>query len=129
MPLVRISLPATAARWSRSRISEAVHRALVEAVGIPPDDRFQVISAHAAEDLIFDPSYLGVSRSVSFMVVEITLRRGRSPAQKRALYRAIVNNVHAATGARVEDIMIVLHENDPADWSFGAGVAQYAPAE
>jgi hypothetical protein len=35
----------------------------------------------------------------------------------------------SATGlVRKEDLLIVLHENDSADWSFGAGVAQYVEA-
>jgi 4-oxalocrotonate tautomerase len=127
MPLVRISVSEKRDAAERAKISGAVHRALVETIGIPPDDLFHVITAHAPGDLIFDRSYLGVSRSSGFIVVEITLRRGRSPELKRALYRAIAHDVQAATGTRVEDVMIVLSENDPADWSFGAGIAQYAP--
>ena len=36
----------------------------------------------------------------------------------------------SATGlVRAEDLLIVLHENDTADWSFGNGVAQYVERE
>jgi hypothetical protein len=36
----------------------------------------------------------------------------------------------SATGlVRREDLLIVLHENDTADWSFGNGVAQYVERE
>jgi hypothetical protein len=36
----------------------------------------------------------------------------------------------SATGlVRAEDLLIVLHENDTADWSFGNGVAQYLKRE
>jgi phenylpyruvate tautomerase PptA (4-oxalocrotonate tautomerase family) len=129
MPLVRISVPERGDSAYRRAISDAVHRALVDAIGIPPADRFHVITAHAPQDLIFDPSYLEVARSPGFVVVDITFRRGRPPEKKRALYRAVAANVHAATGTRVEDVMIVLHENDPVDWSFGAGIAQYAPTD
>jgi hypothetical protein len=35
-----------------------------------------------------------------------------------------------ATGlVRAEDVLIVLHENETADWSFGNGVAQYVETE
>jgi len=70
-----------------------------------------------------------VTRTPSFLAVHITLRRGRAPEKKRALYRAIADNVNAATGTRAEDVMVVLSENDPIDWSFGGGIAQYAPAD
>ena len=129
MPLVRIDVPAHRDNSYRRNVSDAVHRALVDVIGVPPADRFQVIAAHAAEHLIFDPSYLEVARTTDFLAVHITLRRGRAPEKKRALYRAIADNVSAATGTRVEDVMVVLSENDAIDWSFGGGVAQYAPAD
>ena len=126
MPLVQIAVPASGDAAYRRKISDAIHRAMVETIGIPPADRFHVITAHAAGDLIYDPTYLDVSRSAGFLSIHITLRRGRLPAKKRALYRAIADNVREATGTRVEDVMIVLCENDAVDWSFGGGVAQYA---
>jgi phenylpyruvate tautomerase PptA (4-oxalocrotonate tautomerase family) len=59
------------------------------------------------------------------MFVEITLRRGRGVVQKQALYREIAERMSATGLVRPEDLLIVLHENDTADWSFGNGVAQY----
>jgi phenylpyruvate tautomerase PptA (4-oxalocrotonate tautomerase family) len=129
MPLVRIAVPANRDASYRRKVSDAVHKALVDAIGIPPADRFHIVTAHNPEDLIFDPSYLDVARTPGFLAVHITLRRGRAPEKKRALYRAIADNVNAATGTRVEDVMVVLSENDAIDWSFGGGVAQYAPAD
>jgi 4-oxalocrotonate tautomerase len=129
MPLVRISVPANREAGYRRNVSDAVHQALVDVIGIPPADRFHIITAHDPDDLIFDPAYLGVTRTAGFLAVEITLRRGRAPEKKRALYRAIADNVRAATGTRLEDVMVVLSENEPIDWSFGGGIAQYAPAD
>jgi hypothetical protein len=45
--------------------------------------------------------------------------------QKQALYREIAERMSATGLVRPEDLLIVLHENDMADWSFGNGVAQY----
>ncbi len=58
------------------------------------------------------------------MIVHITFRRGRSDAQKRALYRTIAAKAAQSAGVRAADIMVVLTENDRIDWSFGDGVAQ-----
>lgn len=129
MPLVRIAVPANRDASYRRNVSDAVHQALVDVIGIPPADRFHIITAHDGEELIFDPGYLDVTRTAGFLAVHITLRRGRAPEKKRALYREIAGNVSAATGTRVEDVMVVLSENDPIDWSFGGGIAQYAPAD
>ena len=127
MPLVRIAVPAdTTPAWRRT-VADGVHRALVDTVDVPIDDRFQLIEPRADEERIVDPNYLGVARSDRAVIVSITFRRGRSEAKKRALHRAVADNLAAAPGIRREDVMIVLTENDSVDWSFGAGVAQYAP--
>jgi phenylpyruvate tautomerase PptA (4-oxalocrotonate tautomerase family) len=126
MPLVRIDIPASRDAAYGRKVSDAVHRSLVEVIGIPPADRFHVIASHAPESLVYDASFLDVQRSPDFIVVHITLRAGRTPEKKRALYAAIARNVHEATGTRVEDVMVVLGENQAIDWSFGGGVAQYS---
>jgi 4-oxalocrotonate tautomerase len=126
MPFVEIFVPDRCPALERRSLADAVHAALIEALGIPRDDRFQVIRGLGADDWIFDPSYLGLARTPNPLVVRVTLRRGRSAAKKRALYRAIADNAARAAGVRVEDVFVVLHENDAADWSFGGGLAQYA---
>jgi phenylpyruvate tautomerase PptA (4-oxalocrotonate tautomerase family) len=128
MPLVRISVLRGRPAEQRRRLGNAVHAALVEAVGVPALDRFQVISEHAAEDLVYDPSYLGVRRTDGIVIVQITFSSGRSLEQKRSLYRTIAENL-AREGVRPEDVWINLVEVPRENWSFGNGVASYAPAE
>lgn len=123
MPLVRLDLPQTLADQARP-IADAVHNALVSAIGIPADDRFQVIALHAPEHLIIDAHYLGIPRSGKALIVQIYLRKGRSVELKKALYAAIAANL-TALGLRAEDVLVSLSENDLPDWSFGLGLAQY----
>jgi phenylpyruvate tautomerase PptA (4-oxalocrotonate tautomerase family) len=61
-----------------------------------------------------------MARSDKALVVEITLRRGRSDAMKRSLYQHIADNL-TALGHRNDDIFIFMHENDYSDWSVGQG--------
>jgi 4-oxalocrotonate tautomerase len=125
LPLVTLSLEAGRTREEKDRLADAVYEALRAAAGIPENDRFVAVREHARGDLIADPGYLGVKRSGHPMFVEITLRRGRGVVQKQALYREIAERMSATGLVRPEDLLIVLHENDTADWSFGNGVAQY----
>jgi len=127
MPLVEIYVSENRPPEQRRKLADALHRAVVESVGIPENDRFQIVRALASGEYLADPSYAGQQRSPDFLVVRITLRGGRSPEKKRALYRAIADRAVQAVGIRSDDVLIVLHENDSIDWSFGAGVAQYAP--
>ena len=92
MPFVRIFLrPGTTPEY-RQALGDGVHRALVESIAIPPDDRFLVISEHAGSDLTFDPQYLGVQRSDGFVLVQITLSVGRKPQQKRKFFQRLAQN-------------------------------------
>ncbi|WP_042370670.1 tautomerase family protein [Streptacidiphilus neutrinimicus] len=122
MPLVRIDLADTRPPHTRRGIADGVHQALVAAVGIPAGDRFQMVTAHPAEDLLFDRAYLGIERR-DVVYVQITLVAGRSRAIKVELFRRIAENL-AAVGVRPEDVHVTLTENTVEDWSVGNGEAQ-----
>jgi 4-oxalocrotonate tautomerase len=128
MPLVRISLVKGKPELYRRQGGDAVHRALVETIGVPPLDRFQILTEHEPGDLVYDSNYLGIARSSDLVIVQITLSAGRSLAQKRALYGRIAANLATAVGLRPEDAWINLVEVAKENWSFGNGVASYAPS-
>lgn len=129
MPLITLSLEAGHTREQKRQLADAIYEALRAGIQIPENDRFVAIREHAAGDLVADPGYLEVARTGHPVFVEITLRRGRPTEKKQALYREIARRMSATGLARVEDILIVLRENETADWSFGNGVAQYVEAE
>ena len=58
MPLVRIDLMRGKSEAQRLAIADAVHEALVS-IGVPEDDRFQIIGEHDPANFIFARSYLG----------------------------------------------------------------------
>jgi 4-oxalocrotonate tautomerase len=122
MPLVRIDLSETRSPDVRSAIADGVHEALVAAIGIPPGDRFQFVTPHAPEELIFDRSYLGIERR-DIVYIQITLVEGRPFELKLDLYRRITANLVAA-GVRAQDVFITLTENNLQNWSVGNGEAQ-----
>jgi len=126
MPLVRIDLRKGKDAAYRQAIGRVVYEALVS-VGVPVNDRFQVISEHEADDFLFDPGYLGIARTDDLVIIQITWNEGRNLDQKRALYKAIADGLHTAVGLRREDVFINLVEVKKENWSFGNGEAQYAP--
>ena len=128
MPLVRISLVKGRPAALRRSIGDAVHRALVETVDVPARDRFQLLTEHEPGDLVYDSEYLGIARSDNIVIIQITLSAGRSLEKKRKLYRRIAHNL-GELGVRREDVWINLVEVAKENWSFGNGVASYAPQE
>lgn len=122
MPIVRIDLSGTRSPEQRAEISAGIHRAFTRSVGIPEGDKFHIVTAHPATELIADPTYLGMDRR-DIVFIQITFVRGRSTALKQGLYRAIVSEL-SSVGVRPDDVAIVLAENGPEDYSWGNGEAQ-----
>jgi phenylpyruvate tautomerase PptA (4-oxalocrotonate tautomerase family) len=127
MPLVRIALRAGIPPADQRAIADGVHQALVETIGIPADDRFQLISEYAADQFIYDPSYLNIQRTDRLVILLITISVGLTLEQNRALYRRITERLSERPGVRAEDVFINLVEVAKENWSFGQGIAQYAP--
>ena len=125
MPLVRISLREGTSPEYRKAIADGVHRAMVEALAAPADDRFQVITEHSPAGLSYDPQYLGIKRSDRVVFIQVTLSMGRKPAQKRAFYRRTAELLAESPGVRPQDLLINLVEVAWENWSFGNGEAQY----
>jgi 4-oxalocrotonate tautomerase len=125
MPLVRISLREGKSAEYRKALGDGVHQAMVEALEVPAQDHFQVITEHSPNDLIYDPSYLGVNRGDDIVIVQITLSAGRKPPQKRKLYQRIVEILSKHPGVRPQDLMITLVETAWENWSFGNGEGHY----
>jgi len=98
---------------------------MIEAIAIPPDDRFQVITEYLPEELIYDPQYLGVHRSDHVVFVQITMSFGRKPQQKRRLFKRMAEILAQAPGLPPQDLFINLVETSWENWSFGNGEAQY----
>ena len=126
MPLVRISLLEGQPKSQHMRLGDAVHRAMVETINVPPLDRFQIITEHSAADFVFDPTYLNIARTTGLVIVQITLNSGRTLEMKKALYKRVAELLAQEAGMRKEDVLINLVEVPKENWSFGNGEAQYA---
>lgn len=125
MPLIRISLLKGKSPAHIRAISDGVHQALMVAYGAPADDRFQLIQQHDPDELIYDADYLGLHRTDDIVVINIIAGNWRDTTKKKALYKAIADNLVRSPGLRREDVMIVLSPNERDDWSFGNGLASY----
>lgn len=116
MPLVRIEVRKSRPADQREKLMEAVFQAQREALGIPEHDRQIRYTEYPPENFMVPPG-----KSENYTLVEITLFSGRSPAAKRALYRAIVSNLGKLAIA-AEDVFIVLHEVPLENWGIRGGV-------
>jgi len=125
MPLVRIAPRSGKSVAYRRAIADGIHRAMVEALAVPQQDRFQVISEHDADGLVYDPSYLGIRRDDDVVLVQITLSAGRKPTQKREFMARAAALLSDDPGLQPRNLFINLVEVAWENWSFGEGKAQY----
>lgn len=126
MPLARISLKRGKPAAYRKAILDNVYDALRETFDVPDDDRFMLLTEHDDESFLYGPHYLGIERSDDLVIIQLTVSNTRSIAQKKALYRDMVERMTRNPGLRPQDVFINLVEVTKEDWSFGNGEAQYA---
>jgi phenylpyruvate tautomerase PptA (4-oxalocrotonate tautomerase family) len=115
MPLVRPEVRKGRSATHKQALLDAVHAALVEALGIPDHDRMQRIVEHAREDVEWPPG-----SSDDFVLVEVTMFAGRSQQAKRRLYQALVRNF-GELSVGPTDVMVVLHEPPMENWAMRGG--------
>jgi len=125
MPLVRVSLRKGKPAAYRKAILDGIYQAMISTFNVPNEDRFMVINEHDEPDFSYSPTYFNIARTDDLILIQLTVSNTRGVEQKKALFRRIVDSLKESPGERPEDVFINLVEVDPANWSFGHGIAQY----
>lgn len=127
MPLAKIHVHE--GRYDEARLeglSAAIQGALVNTLGIPEDDFFQIIYQLPPDQFLHTRSFLGMKYSDDFILVELTFISGRPRETRLALLKEINRRVVAGTDISPDDLAILLYEIPGENVSFGQGVAQRA---
>lgn len=109
-----------------NRISSAVQQGLISALGIPPDDFFQIIHVLPPTQFRHTRSFLGLNYSDDLILLEITFISGRPKEKRLSLLKALNDAVVAAAKISPDDLLITLYETPGENISFGRGLAQRA---
>ena len=127
MPLAKIHVLEEQYDEARlGRVSNAVQNGLMSALGIPPQDFFQIIHVLPRSQFRHTPSFLGLNYSDDLIVLEITFISGRPKERRLGLLEALNDEVVAAAGISSDDLFIALYETAGENVSFGRGLAQRA---
>ena len=126
MPLAKLHLLERQYDEARlGKVSSAVQNGLISALGIPPEDFFQIIHVLPKSQFRHTPSFLGLKYSDDLIVLEITFISGR-PKEKRLGLLIALNDAVVAAGVSPDDLLIALYETPGENISFGRGLAQRA---
>ncbi len=129
MPFIRTAIPSDSTINYKNGVVDGIHQALVDAIGMPQDELFNLVSKYNPDEFFYDRQFNGIARSDAVVVIEITMRRGRSDAMKRDLYAKITENLFKNAEISPKDVFIFMHENDYSDWSVGNGKFAMAIAQ
>ena len=130
MPLVRIDLASTTSPDHLEAISGVIYDAMTSVANVPANDKFQIITRHAADELVYPAEgYLGIDYTTNIIFIQVTWNAGRSIEVKKAFFKLVADGIHKATGIRIQDVWINLVDVQRENWSFGNGEMQYAPKD
>jgi phenylpyruvate tautomerase PptA (4-oxalocrotonate tautomerase family) len=128
MPLLYIDLIEGRAPSEVRELLDGVHDAVVEAFGVPPRDRYQVVHTHPAHEIVAWDTGLGIDRTARQVIVHVVSRR-RTRAMKERFYELLASNLAERCGVDPADLIASITENGDEDWSFGHGRAQFLTGE
>jgi phenylpyruvate tautomerase PptA (4-oxalocrotonate tautomerase family) len=128
MPLLYVDLIEGRAPAEIRALLDAIHDAVVEAFGVPPRDRYQVVRTHPAHEIVVWDTGLGIDRSSQLVVLHVVSRR-RSAEKKQRFYELVAANLARRCGLDPADLIISITDNGDDDWSFGYGRAQFLTGE
>ena len=117
MPLVRVDIIKGKTPEYKKNLLNCIHEGLMETIGIEDWDRFQRIVEIDKVDYETSPD-----KTDDFMIIEITMFKGRTREQKKALIETVTDKLVETLEIRPTDVFIVIHE--PADENWGLGGKQ-----
>jgi phenylpyruvate tautomerase PptA (4-oxalocrotonate tautomerase family) len=117
MPDVLIEVRGDWLRAHKGDFIEAIKNGIVSVLKTPEDDKILRLIEHAPESFSI-PRWAGER----FTHIEITMFVGRTIEVKRALYRALVENLEPF-GVPKDDVKIILIEVDPSNVGMRGGRA------
>ena len=121
MPFVTINVLKGKSKAYTKAIADEVNAAVIDTMGFPKDDRYQVI--HEC-----DPEHLELqSRDADRVMMHLVMRGGQPAHAKKAFYARVVESLARNPGIDPANVMITITENRDIDWSFQDGVAQFCP--
>jgi len=99
----------------RSAISDAIHKSLVDVLGIPDDDKYHIFHEMRDGFLISAPVAFGLERSPQAIFIQLYF--GARPVETlKELYSALVQNLGQLANLETKDVYINVVESPSQNW-------------
>ena len=127
MPLAKVHV--LEGQYDNTRLgnlSEAIQKALIEVLGIPADDFFQIYHILPRARYRHTPAFLGQKYSDDMILLELTFITGRPKETRLALLNSLNEKIAAAVKISPADLVVMVYEIAGENVSVGSGLAQRA---
>lgn len=116
MPLIDIYLhEGVTTPDQRKAISDAIHAAMVETLGIPDDDRFHFFHEFPEGSVFHEDVVFGLPRSERLMCITLSFNV-RTAETKSALFESLVKHLQDLAGVPREDVAFRILETARENW-------------
>lgn len=109
-----------------TKLGQAIQGALESVLKVPPDDYYRIFHVLPSQCFVHTLSFLGLTYSQDFILLELTFITGRPKEIRLALLKELNDRIVAATGISPDDLSVLLYELPGENVSFGQGLAQRA---
>lgn len=127
MPVAKIHV--MEGRYDEARldkVSEATQAALINVLGVPPEDFYQLIFELPRSRFRHTSSFVGMHYTDDMILMELVFIQGRTRETRLALLKDVNTRVAKEAGVSPDDIVVMLSELPGENLSFGQGGAQRA---
>lgn len=120
MAIVRIDFTQGQPDGFASTVSEVVHSAMQEILGIPPQENFIICQSRERGAILHAPETCSPARLEKLVFVQVTLNQGRSTELKATFYMQLSQRLATTGLVEANNVFINLVEVARDNWFFDA---------
>ncbi len=98
----------------KCKLSETIHKTIVQELSFPKEKRYHRFIAFDEEDMLFPDT-----KSEHYTIIEIMMMQGRSEERRKNLIKALFVNIEKELDIAKTDIEICIIESPACNWGFG----------
>ena len=98
----------------KCKLSETIHKTIVQELSFPKEKRYHRFIAFDEEDMLFPDT-----QSEHYTIIDIMMMQGRSEERRKNLIKALFVNIEKELDIAKTDIEICIIESPACNWGFG----------
>lgn len=115
MPMVYIWMNEGKDEAYRKNVSEGIHAAMMDVLGVPEDTWDQFFNEMKPGTMIYDPNYFNVPRGPDMMFIQFFFNT-RPKEMKARFFEAVADEVTQRSGLRRQDLLMNIVEVPWENW-------------